>query len=334
MRFRSVSPSWLWEIPGFAGSGFPGLHGDHGNRERPGAGHSPSSANRSRENPDLAGYAIENFVQTDAVINPGNSGGPLVNLDGQVIGVNSAIASTSGYYQGYGFAIPSDLANRISHELMTTGHVTRPWLGVMVTGVTAEDAQAYSLPSVKGVLVQSVTKDSPAEKAGLKAEDVVVSVNGHEVQDAGDLQERIAELNPGQEATLDIYRGGKEQTVSVKLGEAPIQPSEKTTAAPKADTPSALLGLTVADMTPQMASEAGFQRAGGAVITDVTQWSDAMQKGVTPGLKVLEVNHQKVTDAQTFQDALKGLKEGDVVTLLLQSPDGTTRIVNVRADQG
>lgn len=287
-----------------------------------------------QQNPDLAGYAIENFVQTDAVINPGNSGGPLVNLGGQVVGVNSAIASTSGYYQGYGFAIPADLANRISHELMTTGHVTRPWLGVMVTGVTAEDAQAYDLPAVKGVLVQSVTDGSPAEKAGLKAEDVVVSVNGHEVQDAGDLQERIAELNPGQEARLDLYRGGRERTVNVKLGEAPIQPSSETTSAPKAHTPAALLGLTVANMTPQMAREAGFQQASGVVITDVTQWSDAMQKGVTPGLKVLEVNHKTVNDVQSFQEALKGLKEGDVVTLFVQASDGTTRIVNVRADQG
>jgi serine protease Do len=185
-----------------------------------------------------------------------------VNLDGRVVGVNSAIASTSGYYQGYGFAIPADLANRISHELIAHGHVTRAWLGVTVTGVTAEDAEVYKLPAVKGVLLQSVTEDSPAEKAGLKAEDVVVSVDGHEVQDAGDLQERVAELAPGREATLDIYRDGKERTVTVKLGEAPIQPSTETAATPRSSSPAVLLGLSVTDLTPQMAREAGFQRSG------------------------------------------------------------------------
>lgn len=287
-----------------------------------------------QNNPDLAGYAIENFVQTDAVINPGNSGGPLVNLRGEVVGVNSAIASTSGYYQGYGFAIPADLANRISHELIAHGKVSRGWLGVMVTGVTAEDAEAYGLPSVSGVLVQSVTDGSPAQTAGLQPEDVVVSVDGHKVQDAGDLQERVAELGPGQKANLEVYRGGKAQSITVKLGEAPIQATKEAPAKTQAETPEALLGLTVADLTPQMAREAGFSRAGGAVVTDVTAWSSAMEKGVTPGLKILEVNHKTVTNASGVRDALEGLKAGDIVTLLLQAPDGTTRIVNLRAEQG
>ncbi len=287
-----------------------------------------------QNNPELAGYAIENFVQTDAVINPGNSGGPLVNLEGQVVGVNSAIASTSGYYQGYGFAIPSDLAKRISGELIKSGHVTRAWLGVQVTGVTSADAEVYGLPSVGGVLIQDVTDGSPAAKAGLEPEDVVVSVDGHKVQDAGDLQQRIAELSPGDNAKLDIYRNKKEREITVKLGEAPVQPTSEKSAPSKPETPEALLGLTVQNLTPNLAQEAGFSQPGGAVITDVSAWSSAMQAGVTPGLKILWVNHKTVNNAQDVRNALSGLKEGDIVTLKLEAPDGTTRFVNLRAEQG
>jgi serine protease Do len=286
-----------------------------------------------QDDPDLAGYAIENFVQTDAVINPGNSGGPLVDLQGQVVGVNSAIASSDGYYQGYGFAIPADLAKHVSDDLIAHGRVIRAWLGIQVTGVSPEDAEVYRLPAVGGVLVQSVTDNSPAQRAGLQAEDVVVAVNGRSVQDSGDLQERVAECDPGTTAKLDIYRGGKLQTIPVKLGEAPIQAARTETAQPAGDTPEALLGLTVADLTPSLAQSFGYARAGGVVVTDVGRWSSAMMNGLAPGVKITEVNHTSVSDARTFRQAISGLKPGAVVTLNLMTPDGTNRIVNLRAEE-
>jgi serine protease Do len=286
-----------------------------------------------QDNPDLAGYAIENFVQTDAVINPGNSGGPLVDLQGQVVGINSALASSNGYYQGYGFAIPSDLAKHVSDDIIAHGRVIRAWLGVSVTPVSSEDAEVYGLPKVSGVLVQGISDGSPAQQAGLRTEDVVVAVNGKSVQDSGDLQERIAELEPGSTATLDVYRAGKAQSISVKLGEAPLQAARTAPAQPEGDSPEALLGLTVADLTPALAQDFGYARAGGVVVTDVTRWSPAMMNGLAPGLKITEVDHTPVSDVRTFHQTIGGLKAGEVVTLNVLTPDGRGRIVNLRAEK-
>ena len=133
----------------------------------------------------LANYAIENFIQTDAVINPGNSGGPLVDLEGRVVGINTAIASTTGYYQGYGFAVPADLARRVVEDLIEDGRVQRDWLGVSVSAVGAEEADIYGLPGVFGALVQEVTEDGPADRAGLRPEDVIVAVDGEPVYRGG-----------------------------------------------------------------------------------------------------------------------------------------------------
>jgi serine protease Do len=283
-------------------------------------------------NPDLAGYAIENFIQTDAVINPGNSGGPLVDLWGRVVGVNSAIASSDGHYQGYGFAIPVDLAKKVSGDLMEHGWVRRGWLGVSVTGVSTEDAEVYGLPRVGGVLVQEVTDGSPADKAGLKAEDVVVAVSGTPIQDSGDLQELVAELGPEANVELDLYRDGKRQILPVRLGEAPFPARSRPNSVVPEAGPEALLGMAVEDLTPALASELGFSHPEGAVVTRVMPWSPAMRKGVVPGMKVKEVDHTPIRSARGFRQATGDLEGGDVVTILLEAPNGTSRIVNLRAD--
>ena len=284
-------------------------------------------------NPDLAGYAIENFIQTDAVINPGNSGGPLVDLRGRVVGINSAIASSDGHYQGYGFAIPADLARKVAGDLMEHGRVLRGWLGVSVTEISAEDAEAYQLPRVGGVLVQAVTKDSPAHRSGVQAEDVLLSVNGHSVQDSGDLQELVAELGPDAKAELELYRGGKRQLVSVRLGEVPFTAEAKAPAALPEKGPEALLGMTVTDLTSEGASELGYDRPGGVVVTQIVPWSSAMRKGIAPGMKVDEVDHTPMGSAREFRQAMSGVKGGDLVTIKLETPDGNTRIVNLRAEE-
>ncbi|MCH2460801.1 MAG: trypsin-like peptidase domain-containing protein [Gemmatimonadetes bacterium] len=176
--------------------------------------------NDPRFGQSLSGYAIENFIQTDAVINPGNSGGPMVNLQGQVVGINSAIASTTGSYQGYGFAIPSNLARRIMEDLVEYGMVRRPRIGVSITDVEPADAEVYGLPSVSGVLVQGVQEDGPS-RGLLEMEDVIVAIDGEPVGYVAELQAKIAEHRPGDQVEVTFYGEGRPSDISVDLGAAP-----------------------------------------------------------------------------------------------------------------
>jgi len=281
---------------------------------------------------DLSGYAIENFIQTDAVINPGNSGGPLVNLEGEIVGVNTAIASTSGYYQGYGFAVPADLAERVVVDLIEDGTVERAWLGVTVTGVTAEDAEVYELPGVYGALVQNVTEDGPAEDARLRSGDVIVSVDGEPVERSASLQQHIAEHRPGQKVTVGVYRDGRLREFEVELGEAPISrgASEET---PDRSRPAALdrLGMEVRDLTPELARELGYDRAVGVIVSDLQPLGPAARRGVARGLRLLQVNGERVETARDMESALNEVDRGAVVSLVLEDPDGQSRIVNLRS---
>ena len=158
---------------------------------------------------EMAGYSIEDFIQTDAVINPGNSGGPMVDLRGQVVGINSAIASPTGYYQGYGFAIPIDLAQRVMEDLVEYGNVRRAWLGVSMATVTAEAAENLGLPAVAGALVQDFPEGSPAADAGIELYDVIVRLDGHEVARSGQLQQLIALKRPGETVSVNVFRDGR-----------------------------------------------------------------------------------------------------------------------------
>jgi serine protease Do len=203
---------------------------------------------------------------------------------------------------------------------------------VSVTGVSSEDAEVYRLPRVGGILVQSVVEDGPADKAGLQVEDVLLSVNGVPVQDSGDLQEQVAELGPDVRAEFELYREGRRELVSVRLGEVPFAAQRKSAKAPTENGSEALLGMTIADLTPQIASDLGVRRTGGAVVTQVTPWSSAMQKGIVPGMMIKEVGHTPIRSARDFRQALSGLKGGQVVSMKLETPDGTTRIVNLRAE--
>jgi serine protease Do len=287
------------------------------------------------EDPDygssMAPYAIESFIQTDAVINPGNSGGPMINLKGEVVGVNSAIASTDGRFQGYGFSIPADLVRRVANDLIENGHVLRPWLGVSVVGVSPEDAEVYGLPGVVGVLIQTVTEGSPADDAGLLQEDVIVSVDGTDVTSGGNLQEIIAERRQHDKVALDIYRGGKLRTVKVELGEAPIMAAESGA---KRDAPrhaTERLGLEIGELTPSRAGRLGFERAHGALVTQVEPMGPAARRGIGPGLLVTKVNGKKVGDAAAASRELDKVDSGDIVSLVVEGADGQSRVVNVRA---
>lgn len=274
-------------------------------------------------------YAIEDFIQTDAVINPGNSGGPLVNLQGEVIGVNTAIASGNGFYQGYGFAIPINLARRVVNDLLQYGQVRRALLGISITDVTPEDAEVYRLPVIAGVLVEDFAGDSPARKAGLERGDVIVEVEGMRVERVGQLQRLIAQHRPGDTVELEVIRYGERQRYRIELTQAPL-PRERPRATAPAPPPAADLGLELAELTPALAREIGHPRPGGVVVTGVAPASPAARKQLPRGFRIVSIDQRAVKTVREAQEILRRARPGSVVSLHLESPEGRIRIINLR----
>jgi serine protease Do len=279
---------------------------------------------------NLSGYAIENFIQTDAVINPGNSGGPMVNLRGQVVGINSAIASTTGVYQGYGFAIPINLARRVMEDLVEYGHVRRPRLGVQIVDVSAEDAEAYGLPSVSGILVQAVPDDGPAAGV-LEFEDVIVALDGKPVGYVSELQAQIAERRPGDRVRVTVYRDSRPVDLEIRLGEAPIN-DIPTSVATTASGAAERLGIQVEALDAETATELGYADATGVILTAVARGSAAERRGVGGyrGFKLSRVNEVAIGTADDVGRALEAVATGEIVSLHFTDPTGEQRVVNVR----
>ncbi|MBI3456635.1 MAG: DegQ family serine endoprotease [Candidatus Rokubacteria bacterium] len=263
----------------------------------------------------LEGGPIADFIQTDAAINPGNSGGPLVNMTGEVIGINTAIASRSGGYQGIGFAIPISLAKKIYTELTTRGRVARGWLGVSVQPLTSELAKSFGVKDENGVLVADVMEGSPAEKGGLRSGDIISEFNGKRVAAPSDLQRAVGLSTPGSTAQVKILRDRAEQTLEIKIGEAP----EETEAAAKpGGKAKSLLGLDVKPLTPDLARQLGVRTSEGVVVAAVEKGSPAESAGIQPGDVVREVNRQKIRNVADFERATRTLKAGERAMLLLQ----------------
>ena len=280
-------------------------------------------------------WAIEDFIQTDAPINPGNSGGPLVNLRGEVVGVNSAIASPTGYYSGYGFAVPIDLARRVADDLVRYGRVRRPALGVQVTPVSPEDAEVFRLPRIEGVVAQDFPENSAARRAGLRPGDVIVAVNGQRVERVGQFQRIIAGFRPGDEVRLDVIRYGERRDFRVELTEAPADNNPRAAAraenAPAGrDESGSRLGVAVAPLTAQLAQQLGYDRAEGIVITDVEAFGPAGRAGLQEGTRILAVDGQSVPDVAAFRRAMERHRGGSVVSLQVQFRSGQRSIVNIR----
>ena len=276
-------------------------------------------------------YAIEDFIQTDAAINPGNSGGPLIDLNGTVVGVNTAIASVTGANQGYGFAVPIDVARRVMEDLLEFGRVRRPLLGISILNITPEDAQVYGLDAIAGVLVEDFADDSPAREAGLRRHDVITAVDGVPVERIGQFQRLIAGYDPGDRVTVDLVRYGERMRFTVRLTEADLgNDGVVRTSARRTPEPPRGLGLELVDLTPSLAEERGFREAGGALITEVGIGSAASRKGVQQGLVIREINRTQISSAREARELLDGLATGSVASLLLQTPRGTTYIRNVR----
>ncbi len=276
-----------------------------------------------------APYAIEDFIQTDAAINPGNSGGPLLDLTGRVVGINTAIASETGVNQGYGFAVPVNVARRVMRDLLEYGHVRRPLLGISISGITPEDAQVYGLPRIAGVLVEDFAGDSPAERAGLERHDVIVAIEGVAVERLGQFQRLIAARDPGEIVDVDVVRYGSPLRVAVRLTEADL--GNRRVVRTEPDRPNAAgLGVELADLTPTLARERRYRRAGGALVVAVEPGSAAARKSVPAGYRLREINRTPVRSAREGDRLLASLPSGSVASLLLEDPLGGTLIRNVR----
>jgi len=261
----------------------------------------------------------EDFIQTDAAINPGNSGGALVDLHGNLIGLNTAIASRTGGFMGIGFAIPSNLAKKVMNDILTKGKVVRGWLGVYIQDVDEDLAKALDLPNTNGVLVPSIQEESPAEKAGIKAEDVIIKLNGRDIKNSSELRNLVAATNPGTAVNLTILRDGKEKEITVTLGELPEeQPLAQQT--PKS---SEKIGITVSNITPEIIDKYELQvKKDGVVIIEVQNGSVAAQSGLRPGDVILSVNRKNIKNVTDYNSIIEETKEGDTVLFYVQRGDG------------
>jgi serine protease Do len=298
-----------------------------------------SAKGRTLALPNVSDRSIQDFIQTDAAINPGNSGGPLVSTTGRVLGVNSAIASRTGFYSGYGFAIPINLARQVMDQIIDHGEVRRSALGVAVRNASANDAAYVGLPEIRGVLVEDFGSDSsPAKRAGLEPGDIIITVDGKPVEYVGQLQQRIAFRKPGETVKVEVARkGGARRTYAVKLQALPKAAATANSDERAGDGNEGAdaasvgrLGVTVAPVTREDAEQFGLTAAQrGLMITDVSAggpaWGELMDGDRGGPDIILEVEGKAVKTTAELRDALKGMKSGDIVSLRVYNTQAKNR---------
>jgi serine protease Do len=278
---------------------------------------------------------FDNFIQTDASINPGNSGGPLIDLDGKVIGINTAIVASG---QGIGFAIPSSMAKDIIAQLREGKTVKRGWLGVTIQDIDENTAKALGMENTKGSLVTSVIEGEPAAKAGIKTGDVITAVGGEKIDDSNQLLRRIAALRPGEAVKLDVLRKGSTQTVSVTLGQrdpkklAQNGPNNEDEGDNTAGQAATVIGLSVREVSPQEAKALGMDKPRGVLVTEVADGSEAEQADVRPGDVILEVNQRAVNSPEDFKKivAEDGKQKGVVMLQIKRQRQSIFRTVPLK----
>jgi serine protease Do len=254
----------------------------------------------------------DDFIQTDASINPGNSGGPLVNMNGEVVGINTAIIAQG---HGIGFAIPIDMATKIVAQLKENGEVTRGWLGVSIQDLKGDLAQYYGVKGNEGVLVTEVVPGNPADKAGIKAKDIITAVNGEKVTSSRELTAKAATLPVGETTKITVVRDGKQQVFDVTVAKRPLTVAD---AGKPPVEKEGEYGLQVTDLTPEMAQRLNTHREAGVVVVGVRPDSKAYKAGVQQGDLILEVNRQNVSSTGELKQLLAKYKGGDGVSLLVQ----------------
>jgi serine protease Do len=253
--------------------------------------------------------AYDNFIQTDASINPGNSGGPLFNMQGKVIGINTAIVA---HGQGIGFAIPINMAKTILEDLKTKGKVTRGWLGISIQNISEDIAKSMNYKNKGGVLVSDVFKDDPADKAGIKVGDVITEINGRSIKDSQDLLLTIASLRVGDKATIKVWRDGKNLSFSVLVAERKDKPeialSKKS---------GGFFGMNVREISPDIAKQLGISHDAGVIVAEVEEGSPADNVGIQPRDIILQVNRIKITSLNQYSaEMTKAAGKKNVVLLI------------------
>jgi serine protease Do len=286
----------------------------------------------SAMNRSTGGAGYENFIQTDAAINQGNSGGPLVNMKGEVIGVNSAIVTHMGGNEGIGFAIPSNMVKQVMTQLIEKGKVTRGYLGVTIQNVGEDLAKSFNLPDSKGALVSGVADDSPASKAGLKAGDFLVAVDGKKVASVNELRNEVATIEPGKSVKLEYYRDGKKEKADVKVE---AQPKEMAgigaETKPAEVTKVEKFGIKVSPMTAELAQKYSYKEgAKGVVVTSVDPASDASEKGLQEGQTILQAGGKDIATPEELEKALSAKEAANGIRLLVTDHSGGKRFVFVK----
>jgi serine protease Do len=282
-----------------------------------GLGHTVTAGIVSAKGRVIGAGPYDDFIQTDAPINPGNSGGPLFNMQGEMVGINTAIVASG---QGIGFAIPVDLAKPLIPQLVKTGEVTRGFLGVSIQSVTPELAQAMKLEERQGALVSEVMAGSPAAKAGIRQGDVIIGFNGTTVEDSHDLPAAVAKTPVGEEVTMTLRRDGKTHKVPVTVGKLP---SEKTSSEEPSQAAQSQWGVQLQEVTPQMARQHGLADESGVMVVGVQPGSPAERAGLRSGDIIREVNRQPVKSVQEVRDAIAKAGNEDSLLLLVKRDQGS-----------
>jgi serine protease Do len=305
-----------------------------------GLGGTVSSGIISARGRDIHSGPYDDYLQLDAAINRGNSGGPTFNLNGQVIGINTAIYSPNGGSVGIGFAIPSSLAKPVIEQLREHGKVERGWLGVQIQEVTPEIAKGLGLPHAEGALVADVTPKSPAAHAGVKQGDVILSFNGHKVAKVRDLPIVVAETPVGDHAKVEVFRNGKDQDLTVDIGKMPENPqvaeNQQQGGQDENGASATALGLKLAPLTGEMRQRAGVPKSvKGVVVTGVDDSSPLAELGIQPGDVIEQVNQQPVTTPQQAESKLKEAQKGaNKNVLLLINRHGTNQYLALSMSKG
>jgi serine protease Do len=268
----------------------------------------------------------DQFIQTDASINPGNSGGPLLNEQGQVVGINSAIYSQTGGSVGIGFAIPIDLAKRLVPELEETGHVTRAWLGVTVQKLTPDLAQSLGAPSTIGALVSSVDPHGPAAKAGLERGDIITSYDGKVLKEEASLPGLVASTAIGKSVDVAVLRGGKEKSFAVAVTKLADEATAEEAPADKGK-----WGLALRDLTPPERQQRGLESGEGVLVAGIAPDSPAAEGNIQPGDVVLQVNHEAVGSIAALRAAAAKIPDGKPLLLLVRPQDGPEHFTTLAA---
>ncbi|MDJ0853764.1 MAG: DegQ family serine endoprotease [Desulfobacterales bacterium] len=263
----------------------------------------------------------DDYIQTDASINPGNSGGPLLNMQGEVVGINTAIIASG---QGIGFAIPIDMANDIVTQLKAEGEVTRGWLGVTIQDLKGDLASYYDLEEGRGVLVTQVVPGDPADKAGIRPNDIILEVDDTEVNSSRALTTKAAGLAVGERVDVTVLRNGKEKNLTLKVGRRPLTLAQSGKTGSEKETE---YGIHVSDLTPEMARQMNIEDARGAVVTAVKPGSKAAKAGLQQGDVIVEVNRHEVDSAKDFKKRVLKHKQGGDLKLLVKRANGGLKVV-------